>query len=510
MSPAKLISILLAASAVDMASASTTLTADNVELTGSVQNGVVSYLGIPYAQPPSGEWRWRAPRPLPMGEPVRNLGHFGPSCAQPYIEAMADQNVDPEKTSEDCLYLNVWAPEDASDQPYPVMVWLHGGGFRIGGTGLELYNGEQLAREGVVVVTLNYRLGRLGFFAHPALQQEDEATGNFGLLDQIQALRFVRKHIGTLGGDPGNITLFGESAGGASVLYLMAAKQARGLFDKAIVQSGAIDMPELSRAEMAELASVFADNAGVAEASAEQLRALPLETVLATLPQGKTDTMPFIDGRLIEQSVYQAFERGEVAPVPLLIGSNDYEAGFFPPGFSLRVPDIMGPELWRQAQAYADGYAQASGVEAENDGHDTYAQAAQVATDLFVTLGTRRVARAHAARGKPTYRYEFTYVPPGERNETLGAIHTADINYVFGNNLADDADTQAMGRELRKRWVAFAKSGKPNDDDQPTWPTYGQDDETLLHFTPQGTRMGAESNAARLNFLESLGSLQIN
>ena len=508
MSPAKLFSILLAASTVEMAAASTSLTDGRFDLTGNVHKGVVSYLGIPYAQPPVGELRWRAPQSLAADATIRNLGQFGPHCAQPYIEAMADQNVDPAQTSEDCLYLNVWAPEDADDHPYPVMVWLHGGGFRIGGAGLELYNGEQLAREGVVVVTINYRLGRLGFFAHPALHQEGEAPGNFGLLDQIQALRFVREHIGTLGGDPENITLFGESAGGASVLYLMVTKQARGLFDKAIVQSGAIDLPEFSQKQMASIAETFTTNAGVPEASAVQLRELPLDTVLTTEPQGKTDTMPFIDGQLIEQSLYQAFEQGDIAPVPLLIGSNDFEAGFFPPGFSLRVPDVMGPELWQQAQAYTDSYASVDNSEFKSEKERTYAQAAQIATDLFVTLGTRRVAQAHAANGNPTYRYVFTYVPPSERDKTLGAIHTADINYVFGNDLAEDA--QEMGQEVRKRWVNFARSGKPTADNQPPWPAYQLSDESLWHFTSRGTHAGPDANAARLDFLESLGSLQIN
>ncbi|WP_447529756.1 carboxylesterase/lipase family protein [Vreelandella sp. TE19] len=505
MSPAKLFSILLAASAVDMAAASTSLTTEHLELTGESHSGVVSYLGIPYAQPPVGARRWRAPEPLTDTTPVHNLGRFGPGCAQPYIQAMADQNVDPEQTSEDCLYLNVWAPEDAAERAYPVMVWLHGGGFRIGGSQLGLYNGEALAREGVIVVTLNYRLGRLGFFAHPALG--DEESGNFGLLDQIQALRFVHQHIGALGGDPDNVTLFGESAGGASILYLMAARQAQGLFHKAIVQSGAIDMPELSGEQMATLGERFARNAGVADADAEALRSLPLEAVLNTSPQDKTDTMPFIDGKLVEQSVYQAFAEGEVVPVPLLIGSNDYEAGFFPPGFSLRVPEMMSAEQWRKATAYTDDYGVAQDADPSQR---RYAQAAQIATDLFVTQGTRRVARDHAAQGNPVYRYSFTYVPPSERDTTLGAIHTADVHYVLGNALSGDADTQAMSAELQKRWAAFARTGEPTARHQRRWPGYQRSNEILLHFTSDGTRTGADQASARLDFLESLDSLQIN
>ncbi|RAW08230.1 carboxylesterase [Halomonas elongata] len=473
-----------------------TLATDALALEGEARDGVVAYLGIPYARPPVGAWRWRAPRPLPAGETVRNLGRFGPDCAQPYLPAMGEQNVEPASTSEDCLYLNVWAPADAGERAYPVMVWLHGGGFRIGGSSLPLYNGDVLAREGVVVVTLNYRLGRLGFLAHPAWQEDGDSAGNFGLLDQCEALRFVRRHIGAFGGDPDNVTLFGESAGGSSVLYLMASPRARGLFDRAIVQSGAIDLPEFDRARMAGIAEAFAANAGLATPDAAGLRALPLETVLGTGPQDKTDTMPFIDGDVVPCGLYEAFAQGRVAPVPLLIGGTDHEAGFFPPGFSLRVIDAMGPARWRQAQAFLDPE------------QSDYARAARLATDLFVTLGTRRVARAHAANGHATYRYEFAYVPPGARGDALGAVHTDDIPYVFGNALP--AGAGATAEALRRRWVAFARSGQPTADGQRPWPAYWPDDETLLHVTDDGERLGPEPGRARLDFLASLDSLQIN
>ncbi len=480
-------------------------------LTQQHSRGVVSTLGIPYAKPPVGNLRWRAPQPLDADQPIQNLGYFGPSCAQNYLPALGDNNIDTDSTSEDCLYLNVWAPEDAGTHLYPVLVWLHGGGFRIGGAALPLYNGKTLAAQGVVVVSLNYRMGILGFFAHPSVTEQGRLSGNFGLQDQIAALTFVREHIAKLGGDASNITLVGESAGAASTLYLMASEASHKrdstaslpLFDKAIVQSGAIDLPEYDRQRMEEIATNFTRDSGLAEqnspVSAKQLRELPLAEVLAAEPTSRAATMPYIDGTGIGRSIYQTFNQGEQLEVPLLIGSNSYEAGFFPEGFSMRLLKKMSAKQWQLARSLSDGYGR------EGD----YWHAAQLATDLFATLGTRQVARDHAALGVPTFRYFMSYVPPSQRDEFPGTIHTADVHYLFGNEMP--ADARPFSQQLQKSWIQFARTGNPSLPDlQLNWPGYSAESEQLLLMENNGDQVGSDPAPARLDYLQSLDSLQIN
>ncbi|MEN6670349.1 carboxylesterase family protein [Psychrobacter sp. B38] len=474
--------------------------------------GVTRTLGIPYAKPPVNSLRWRAPQTLESTAPIQNLGHFSDSCAQSHMAALGDNNVDGANTSEDCLYLNVWAPDDALEHPYPVLVWLHGGGFRIGGAAMPLYNAQHLAAQGAVVVTLNYRLGILGFFAHPAITEQGKLSGNFGLQDQIAALKFVHQHIAKFGGDDRNITLVGESAGGSSALYLMASKEDKKieekqatvpLFDKAIVQSGALDLPEYDRQRMEKIAATFAQQAGLNQenrsVSAQALRALPLSKVLAAEPQARSDTMPYIDGTGIGRSVYKTFQDGEQLKVPLIIGSNNYEAGFFDKEFSLRVINKMSAKQWQQTLRYTDGYNR----------EGKYWDAAQVATDLFATLGTRQIARAHAASNTDTFRYYMRYVPKSKRQQTPGTIHTADVNYLFGNDI--ESDSRPFSQRLQKQWIHFAMTGNPSlPEENLDWPNYSVKTERLLIMDNEQNHVGRDPAADRLNYLESLGSFGIN
>ena len=255
-----------------------------------VRNGPTEcFLGIPYAAAPIGELRWKAPQPPSDWTGVRQATQFGPACLQLRAPRAPESCLVDRPMSEDCLTLNIWRPTQREDGPLPVMVWFHGGAFRLGGTSLEQYDGSSLAGRGIIVVTVNYRLGIFGVFPHPALT---EPSANFGLLDQIAALGWVQRNIAAFGGDPDNVTAFGESAGGASVAYLMAAPAARGLFAKAIIQSGALDLPEVSRNAVAEQMAAAMD--GLPHATAAELRSVPA-AMLLQVPLPRSATMPYID-----------------------------------------------------------------------------------------------------------------------------------------------------------------------------------------------------------------------
>lgn len=433
------------------------------QVSSHLQGDVASFLGIPYAQPPVGALRWQAPQPLARWSGLRQALAPGKACLQVMAPRGPEAAITPDQMSEDCLSLNVWRPAAAAARPLPVLVWIHGGAFRLGAAGLPLYDGAALARRGVLVVSLNYRLGVFGFLAHPLWQaRPGQPQANFGLLDQIAALQWLRQNLPALGGDPGNITLMGESAGGASVAYLMGSPLAQGLFHKAIVQSGALDLPELTLAQARERAEVHLRALLPAEPRLADLQALPADRLLS-LPIPRPDTMPVIDGLVLPQGLVAAFKQGQAARIPLLIGSNDHEAGFFPPDWSLGVVRGMG-SAWPEVRA---AYG------ARVDAPDARV-AARVATDLFATLPTAQVAQAHSAQGLPVYRYFFTQVPAALRATQAGAIHTQEIPYVFGTLAPGQqgADDLALSERMQARWLAFARTGQPQLASQPEWPRW--------------------------------------
>ncbi|MCQ4158422.1 carboxylesterase family protein [Roseomonas sp. GC11] len=462
-------------------------------LRGTVEDGVRVFRGIPYAAPPVGALRWRAPQPAQPWEGVRDASRSGPACLQKMAAQEPERSLKDGPQGEDCLTLNIWLPPQA-EGPLPVMVWIHGGSFRFGAGSLALYDGAHLARQGVAVVTLNYRLGLFGTFAHPALAEPGEPGGNYGLLDAIAALRWVRENIAAFGGDPGTVTLFGESAGGVSVGYLMASPLARGLFHRAIMQSGGLDLPEYDRPQAEAVAQRLATAWGAADAAA--LRALPA-TALRDAPTSAAETMPFLDGAVVPARARDAFEAGQAAPVPLLTGSNDAEAGFFPPPFWRGLPAELGAERWAKLRPLCFGHGAAS----------EDACAGQLASERFAGVNNRRLMRgaaAHAPATAPVYAYRFAWVPPAARGTVPGAIHTAEIPYVFGHVAADpaaDAASRALSRDLSARWVAFARSGQPG----PGWPAFRPGgEEHLLLITPEGTAPGANPAAALLDGLAAL------
>jgi len=301
-------------------------------VSGVTQAGVTAFRGIPYAAPPVGPLRWRPPQPPAPWKGVRAASETGPACMQPPLPG-EDRGSNP-AISEDCLYLNIWRPAVATTgAKRPVMVWIHGGGFYFGTGARAAYNGANLARDGVIIVTLNYRLGRFGWFAYPELTKKGgkAGTGNFGLMDDIAALKWVRANIAAFGGDPANVTVFGESAGGIAVNALMTIRAARGLFAKAITQSGFGRVPPQPLKTAEQTGSAFARSAGAANLAA--LRKLPAAVVL-----GPEDARyaplegpwPILDGKLITGSVAQIFAAGNEAKVPWMVGSNDFEASLFP------------------------------------------------------------------------------------------------------------------------------------------------------------------------------------
>jgi para-nitrobenzyl esterase len=463
-------------------------TIDAGVLQGAAAGDIVTFKGVPYARPPVGPWRWRPPqRPEPW-RGVRDATRYGAICMQRIVK---DNGVGPGPASEDCLTLNVFAPA-RHDAPLPVMVWIHGGGFVNGSGTADLYDGTAIARQGVVVVTLNYRLGRFGFFAHPVITAETPATylANYGLMDQIAALQWVRRNIGAFGGDPQNVTIFGESAGGMAVARLMTIREARGLFHKAIIQSGLGREPSQTLEEAEADGAAFAKKLGVTGNDPAALRAIPADAIVAG---GELDVMkgeaPILDGRLVRDRVMDAFGRGHVARVPLMIGSNSLE---IPPTLvnsaGARWVEALSPE----AKA---ALIRAYGSEAAFQAH--------IVTDMGFGEPARTLAREHAISGHPTYLYRFSVVSSGAPKMFQGgAVHASDRQYVFKTLNASpwptDARDAALAETLSAYCVAFARTGDPNGEGRAQWPAYGSHDE-LMDFTNDGPVAKVTPDAAALD-----------
>jgi para-nitrobenzyl esterase len=475
-------------------------------LVGRAEAGVAAYRGIPYAAPPVGPLRWRAPRPAPTWPGMRDASAVGPICIQP--PSGGDPGVGPLPMSEDCLTLNVWTPEQRHG-PLPVMVWIHGGGLNNGSGTAALYDGAALAKRGVVVVTINYRLGRLGFFAHPALSAEagdTELVGNYGLADMIASLEWVRDNIAAFGGDPGKVTVFGESAGGAAVLRLMIAEPARGLFHRAVVQSGLgrdegtpVFRGRDGRPSLEARGTAFAESLGLAGAMVDQLRAIPAGRLLTPAPSFYGGDLLVIDGTdgggLIEEDVEPAFAAGLQAPVPLIIGTNSAE-------FWWMKPSDLSP-YGEIDDALTD--AEHSALYATYGGEDGYN--AGVVSDLAFNEPARRLARLHARAGNPTFLYRFDVVAAAMPEPHGGATHASERPYVFDNLSAsswpvEDRDRRAAA-VMADYWTGFAANGDPNGGGRPIWPEYRAMPGQLLMFSNDGPAAAPVPFAERLDLIEA-------
>lgn len=425
-------------------------------LLGLVDESIHLWRGIPFAQPPVGALRWRAPRPVQPWSGVRQADTFSASCWQNIDYCRELGGGDPGRFSEDCLYLNVWSPA-ARSVPLPVMVWLHGGGYTIGAGGLPPYDGKALAQRDVVVVTVNYRLGHLGFFAHPALEgEEDEPLNNFALMDQIAALRWVQENIAAFGGDSNNVTLFGESAGARSVLSLMTSPKATGLFHKAVIQSG-YTLPDTSREKALEKGVQLASHFGLEDATAGQLRAIPPEKFWLLETPLNIGPAPIAGDAVLPQPMLDVFFAGKQHAMPVLIGSNSDEASVMAV-FGVSLAGEI--EKLRRTRRLGLGLIKLlyPGVKGDEE------LGRQVCRDMaFTTLGYV-VMQAQQRVNQPCWRYWFDYVAEAAHDTYAnGAWHGNEVPYVFDTlMLAEPARfyvnerDRAFAAQVADYWVNFA------------------------------------------------------
>jgi para-nitrobenzyl esterase len=420
-------------------------------LVGSIEGEVAAFRGLPYARPPIGRLRWRAPQQPQGWTGVRDARRFGPICPQPDPGGDAGTGIEPQ--SEDCLSLNIWTPRSALNpgrrRLLPVMVWLHGGGYTGGSGSAGLYDGGALARRGVVVVTLNYRLGRLGFFAHPGLVAHEGP--NFALLDQQAALRWVRRSIRMFGGDADRVTLFGNSAGGESVLFHMTDPATAGLFSRAIVQSG---LGGRRLPNMAE--TIDPDRARVTIAA---LRALPVAAVLGWgQPSVYRSFGPSIDGRTVFRDIEATFATGGQHRIPLMIGYNSQE---IPAAAGQVGLGMLGHSAEERARAIA-AYGSAA------------AYARDAPSDILFRAPALRLAALHAAAAAPTWLYEFDVLATAVAGRLQGAPHASERAYIFNTlpklGWATDQADAAVASAIADRWTSFAAGITPWPHWQPERP----------------------------------------
>ena len=451
-----------------------------------------SFKGVPFAEPPVGKRRWAAPGPAPGWEGVRDAGRFGANCIQPPWPPKIIYNDGLANFSEDCLFLNVWAPAHA--RRLPVIVWIYGGSLIFGGTSEPYYDGTSFAEHGVVFVSMNYRLGALGWLALPVLSAESPhgVSGNYGLLDQIAALAWVRRNIAAFGGDPDNVTVMGESAGGLSVAYLLASPLARGLFQKAIGESlGIYSEPELRKADhglpSAEETGTRIESA-LHAADLEALRAMDATALnMAALKAGFGPTGT-IDGWSLPAQLVDTYDRGDEAHVPVLMGFN---AGEFQtlPGFLPPLPGsgaVYEKEIRTRYRDLAPEFLRLYPAS------DIKASMMAAGRDAIFGWGAERIVRDEAALGEPSYLYFFDNDYPAARALGLHAFHASEIPFVFGRvgpgapmlaywPRAQGAGEEALSNAMIAYWTSFARSGVPTAPGQPDWPTFAPR-RSYMHF----------------------------
>jgi para-nitrobenzyl esterase len=456
-------------------------------LTGAVVEGVEEFWGIPYAAPPVGDLRWKPPTAPARWTAARDASKAGATC-QPTQKG---------EYTEDCLFANVTRPAGAkAGQKLPVYVWIHGGGFTIGsapGAFGAQTDGIQFAKDGIITVSVSYRLGRAGWFAHPALCKEGPC-GNYGYMDQIAALKWVKANIASFGGDPNNVTIGGESAGGISVLELMLAPDARGLFQKAIGESsfGRLEPTAMADAQAQGLkAATAAGVAGEDAAAAAALRKLPLSSMPYTGPF-TSRAGPILDGRYVLSGISEGFAAGKQAKTPLLIGGNSNEASLFRP--TAAAVDAIPADKKAAAMAAFDPKGTGNKAQIAND----------MATRVYITEPDRNISRLHAKAGQPVYTYYFSYVSPGAKAQLpYGAPHTAEIKYAFaGPKQQFAAEDLPLAKTVNAYWAAFIKSGNPGSAGGPAWPKFAPN-ETFMEFSAEGTQPHDHFLKAQLDWQEA-------
>ena len=472
------------------------------QVQGVVADGVESFKGIPFAAPPLGDLRWRAPQPAAKWSGVKVADTYGHDCMQtPFGGDAAPLGTTP---AEDCLVVNVWRPEGvAKDAKLPVIFWIYGGGFVNGGSSPSVYDGSSFAKKGVIMVSANYRLGRFGFFGFPELTKQNKDNGllgNYGYMDQIAALKWVQANIAAFGGDPANVTIFGESAGGGSVHMLMTSTQAKGLFAKAIVQSGGgrgnlmgnrelrTDKPNMPSSET--LGVNLAKKHGIQGTGAEALaalRKLSAEQIndglgMMTM-QNAANTYggPMVDGVIVTEAPQSAYETGRQAKVPFMIGATSADIGF---GFA--------PSKEAAFAAFGAFAAQAKAAYDPDGSKSLQEINTQIAMDRMMVEPSRFVAATIAKQGIPAYEFRFGYVADSMKDEwKTGTPHATEIPYVmntvkakYGDKLT--AKDARIADQTNSYWANFAKTGNPNGEGLPEWPQYDPKADVLMIFTPEG------------------------
>jgi para-nitrobenzyl esterase len=488
----------------------TVVTTANGPVEGATSGATCTYQGIPYAAPPTGALRWTPPQPAASWTAPRPSAPAA-GCAQ------VASNFGTASSSEDCLYLNVWAPASASSSPRPVMVFVHGGSFLYGSGTFPLYDATNLATAtGSIVVTLNYRLGALGFLSNPALRAEDPTfatAGDYGLLDQIAALEWVKTNIAAFGGSASNVTIFGESAGGTSMFVHLVAPKSKGLFQQVIVESGAAVHGNVSipQATADALGGDFATSMGCTDSATllTCLRALPIATILAAESgsDGAASWWPVTDGVVIPDEPMSLFASGSFTKVPTLVGNNENEGTLFL--YQSPPTDAASYQALAEAGWPGQGAAIVAEYPVSNYAGSYFQAAADVETDAVFLCPTRKIARAIAMSGTPTFRYDFdhaiTFPIPN-----LGAFHGSELMFVFGNKLAGLVSLQAeelpLSNEMMGYWGSMAAHGTPNSGDGGAfvWPPYEltTEPEILLDLT---LSTETELKKAQCDFWDSIG-----
>ena len=470
---------------------------------GVAEGGLTVYKGIPFAAPPVGELRWKAPQPVKAWQGTRPADKYAPAC----VQSMGGPP--PSGTSEDCLYLNVWTPARSAAERLPVLVWIYGGGFNGGATSFPVHDGARLAKRGVVLVSLAYRVGVLGFFAHPELSAESPShtSGNYGLLDMIDGLQWISRNIAAFGGDPKRVTIFGESAGGIAVSMLCASPLARGLFHGAISQSGGSFGPSNKNPQPGENMRLLADaeasgiefGKAAGAGSIEQLRALTPEKLLEARRGQRGMAWPIVDGYVIADDQYRLYAAGRFNDTPILVGYNSDEglsftrvktAGEYEEG----VRERYGPFADRLLAAYP----------AAGDGVTKTAR--DLARDSAFGWHTWSWARLQSARGSgKVYYYYFDQHPPrapGTPEADHGTPHGVDVPYVFENlEGSPTADDRHISEIMAAYWTNFAKRGDPNGEGAPAWPAFSDANPVVMYLGP-AARTGPVPSAESLKVLD--------
>jgi len=459
------------------------------QLHGVVADGVASFKGVPFAAPPVGDLRWKAPQPAKGWTGAKTADTYAPGCMQdPGMVKMVGASAG---VSEDCLYLNVWTAAKTAVERRPVMVWIHGGAFVGGMTGTPMFDGTKFAQKGVVLVSIAYRLGVFGFMAHPELSRESgKGSGTYGIQDMIAGLQWVKSNIAQFGGDPANVTIFGESAGGIAVGMLSAAPGAKGLFHRAISESGGSFAPpriadgagmNVASLELAESAGVnFLKKLGAADMNAA--RALSAEQIQKAAGGGMgggASFWPVADGNVLPGDPYELYEKKRFNDTPILVGTNSNEGGLFmrgaatPASFEKQIRSGYG----ERADAILSAYP-----------HATDAEAARASADVFresaFAWPTWAWARMQSQKGKgKAFVYYYDHRTPASPD---GANHAAEVSYVFGNfgspGGAPSPEDLALSDLIRSFWINFARTGDPNGSGLPHWPAFTEKDQRVMFF----------------------------